>query len=166
MKESNIEKESTARTELALKRYAILNAYKSYEGNMYWVRSQNFLIAHSALFGFVFTNFPLSIKTSPLIKFYILIIPCIAGLILALLWRRVLKSGEQWVQHWDSILIKLENDAFGDIQVHRPFTNKLRPISAKATARIMSFLFIILWVFSLCFSIFSLVLKIIGYELY
>jgi hypothetical protein len=139
--------EQSSDVELALKRYDTMLRYFAYENTIYWTRSQFFLVANAGLFGFIASKL---MTVEGLTHSTILIVVCLGGLILSLLWFRVLRSADYWTSRWEGVCRELEEKAFGTIQVLR----NCRPsghFSTKAVARHSALLFIAIWVFSIAY---------------
>lgn len=67
------ESSSSVAVELSLKRYTAILSHYTYESNAYWGRTQVFLVAHTALFGFVVTNLPVGIMQPSWARIYTLV---------------------------------------------------------------------------------------------
>jgi hypothetical protein len=151
--------------EWALKQYDSLLRYYSYEGQIYWARSQHFLVANAALFAFVATTkFPIDVRGAPWIQFVLLALICGAGLFLTHLWRNALLAGEFWLAHWSDLLLEREQGAFGSSRVLREFTTHRKRYRAKQVAHSGVKLFALLWCILLTLVIFAMLLKRTGYE--
>ena len=157
--------ESPVRDEWALKQYDTLMRYYSYEGTVYWARSQHFLVANAVLFGFVASaKFPIDVNATPWIQFILLSLICGAGLVLTWLWRNALFAGEFWLSHWTDLLLEREHGAFGESNVLREFTTSRKRYSAKRVAHSGARLFFWLWFVLTAFLTFAVILKTTGYE--
>jgi hypothetical protein len=103
------------------------------------------LVANAGLFGFVASK----LMTSDGIAHpSILVAVCLGGLILSLLWYRVLRSAEYWTLRWENVCVGLEETAFGQTEILR----NCRPpghFSTKAVARHSAILFVTIWVSSI-----------------
>ena len=77
-----------------------------------------------------------------------------AGLYLSVLWHQSVKSGEYWIEHWHSLLKKLEPEVFGETHVLRGFEmpGKKR-ISARRVQKRTLILFYWLWLLLLAYAI-------------
>jgi hypothetical protein len=128
--------------ELALKKYTPILAYLATECTMFWNRSQLFLVAHSALLGFIGKDLPTP-KETDLAKLGIFMVWAAAGLVLSGLWHLAITVGSKWVDWWTGKLVTLEADAFGPIELwrKRPQT----PVRARMVARLAASLFTCLW---------------------
>jgi hypothetical protein len=147
---SPVEKKSPD-TELALRRYDAMLRYFVYENTIYWTRSQFFLVANAGLFGFIASKL---MTAEGLARPAILIAVCLGGLVLSLLWYRVLRSAEYWTSRWESVCVELEEQAFGGIEVLRNCMPKGH-FSTKAVARHSAMLFIGIWVSAIAYIVFS-----------
>jgi hypothetical protein len=135
--------EATEKQELALKKYAPILAYLGTEATMFWNRSQLFLVAHSALLGFIGKDLPTPKESDPA-RLGIFIVWAAVGLLMSGLWHLAITVGDQWVDWWKNTLIQLEPEAFGSIELwrKRPKT----PVRARTVARLAALLFSIVWV--------------------
>jgi len=143
-------------TELALKRYDAILRYLAYENGVYWTRAQFFLLANTALAAFLLNQMPMGAPTPTWNRLGILAFACAIGIALTWLWREALETGEQWVRHWEEVLVDLEADAFGTINVLRHWEFRTSPPvprrshSSKKLAHWLAILFRAVW--SLCFG--------------
>jgi hypothetical protein len=145
-----------------LKRYDIVMRYLATEGQIFWNRSQLFLVANAALIGFVFREVPTSLKDSSATKLTILFIGTLTGILLCCLWFRAIKSGNKWLDHWISILKTWEPEAMGETNVFR------RPPagpSSRAVARLAASLFIVIWALLAIYTAVCFSMKINGIDL-
>jgi len=129
---------------LALKKYAPVLAYLGTEATMFWSRSQLFLVAHSALLGFIGKDLPTPASVPDHARLGILIAWAAVGLLLSGLWHLAITVGSQWVEWWKKALIELEPEAFGSIRLWRSRPNTL--VKARTVARFAASLFSIVWV--------------------
>ncbi len=135
--------EPTKQNEWKLKQYDTLMRYHAYEGQIYWARSQHFLVAHAVLFAFLATSqFPLGVASTLWIKFALIGLVCIVGLVLSVLWLQAMDAGEFWTARWQARLVALESDAYGDVELLR---NAPMKKSAKMVAKWAAYLFACLW---------------------
>jgi hypothetical protein len=133
--------------DLALRRYDIVFRYSVYENTIFWMRSQFFLVANAALFGFVVSK---EIASEALFHPRLFELVCVGGIILSWLWYRSSRAAEYWISRWENICTRLEPEAFQNIEVLR----NCRPpghFSTKAVARYAAMLFLVLWVAALVF---------------
>lgn len=136
-----------------LEQFGILMSYLQYENTTFWTRAGFFLLAHTALLGFVVQVLPpFNPCHATWERIGISVISGISGLLLARIWWKALKAGEWWINRWHNCLLELEPQAFGNIQVLRGvFTlgqtkdHKKKP-GARAIAYQVTCLFSILWV--------------------
>ncbi|MDV6340241.1 hypothetical protein R2103_00455 [Nitrosomonas sp. Is24] len=138
-------KQKLMQSEIAVQRYASVNAYMAYEGQIYWTRAQFFLAANALLIGFALPILPTLIDKQTLYRIIIVSGASLAGLILTWLWQRSLKAGEYWLNHWRSELRKLEEDAYGDLLLHREFPPESGRVSATKIAHHTTWLFYGVW---------------------
>jgi hypothetical protein len=134
--------------EFAIRRFDTLTRYYSYETTMYWSRSQFFLVANAALLGFAASNLIRATVDHP----YLLGLLCAFGAVLSLFWYLTLRAGQYWTERWERVCIALEPMAMGDVEVFR----NCRPtwhISTKKMARITAWLFIIVWIAAMLYSV-------------
>jgi hypothetical protein len=129
--------------ELALKKYIPVLAYLGTEATMFWSRSQLFLVAHSALLGFIGKDLPTSASRPDHARLGIFIAWAAVGLVLSALWHLAITVGSQWVDWWKEVLKELEPAAFGSTQLWRSRPKTLVP--ARRVARFAASLFSIVW---------------------
>jgi hypothetical protein len=132
----------TPEEELALKRYTPVLAYLATECTMFWNRSQLFLVAHSALIGFVAKDIPTRTNNDPA-NLRVPIALSIAGLVLSGLWHLAIFIGSRWIDWWKAKLIALEQEAFGTTHLWR--SRPSTPVHARTVARLAAWLFTVLW---------------------
>lgn len=160
--------QNNSESETQIKRYGIIMPYLAYENTMFWQRGSLFLIAHSALVGFVSTSIPKLSSYESWASIISSFIISISGIILTIFWLMSLKAGEFWIHHWHTILKdSLEQKAFGDILVFRDF--KPGPkyphrIRARKIALGPVILFFVLWGLSTVYSLLLIFYKF--YEVY
>ena len=129
--------------DLAIKQFDIASKYLAHESALYWSRSQFFLVANVALFGFLASTF-----RDPIIQhrhFYLLGATSLVGLVLSGLWIRALAAGHQWFDYWEAKCIELEPYAFGDFLLFRKDRERPEHKSARAVARLCSRCFAAIW---------------------
>lgn len=149
-----------------LEQYGILMSYLQYENSTFWVRSNFFLLANTALLGFLITSLPDIHPPNNWARILIPFVGCITGFILSILWLFALKSGEWWIKRWHSLLIKIEPQAFGEISVFRGVLNsksKLEygsKLGARGINYFVCYLFFVLWGLSIIYCITAISLKI------
>lgn len=148
---SGSNKQNLMQSEIAVQRYASVNAYMAYEGQIYWTRAQFFLTANALLTAFSLPIIPKVLDEEALTRMIIGVGASLAGLILTWLWMQSLKAGEYWLNHWESALRKLEEDAYGDLLLHRVFPEKPGYVRAKLIARNTARLFYGVWVLVLIY---------------
>jgi hypothetical protein len=148
-----------------LDQYSVIMSYLQYENSMYWGRSNFFLLAHSALFGFVITNIPSLGSENSWTDLIALAVGSIIGLILAILWRTALTSAIFWINHWHAILIKLEPKAFDKIKILRGYVNPKSIYEPKRKARNVAFhvviLFKYIWSLLMVYFFVAIIVKLI-----
>jgi hypothetical protein len=145
--------------ELALKRYAAILSYLQYENAIYWTRSQHFLFAHAAIFGF----FASQLSAKPTGKAWMLHVAtsvvALAGLALSGIWWRALTAGDYWINRWQRLLQELEQHAMGDLCLMRPSMSEPKRPRARLVAKQAAILFVILWSIALAYAISCLIAK-------
>jgi hypothetical protein len=127
--------------ELALKRYDSVLRYLGTEVQVYWTRSQLFLVANAALLGFELNNIPVW----PDVRWNKVIVPLLGALVggvLCFLWRRGLDSGEGWMEHWKAALRQWEELAFGSLNLYR---TRPKGVKKSGVGRKAAWLFQTLW---------------------
>ncbi|MBA4416286.1 MAG: hypothetical protein C0392_00020 [Syntrophus sp. (in: bacteria)] len=143
-----IEEESDRSADLALKRYSAILGHFTYESNAYWARSQHFLVAHAALFGFVVTNLPIGVQSPTWARIYTLAAGAICGLVLSYLWHLILNTGSVWIDHWMDLLKSEAQSAFGT-DVFSSIKINSRYMSARNISFIVCKLFMALWILTI-----------------
>jgi hypothetical protein len=134
-----------------LEQYGILLSYLQYENTTFWTRAGFFLVAHTALFGFVVQILPPFDRClASWERVAISVIVGITGLLLAKIWWKALRKGEEWIDRWHTCLLELEPLAFGDMQVLRGavtpgLTRDPKRHGARAVADWVVYLFSVLW---------------------
>jgi hypothetical protein len=130
-------------TDLALRRYTVIMSYMATECSMFWSRSQLFLVANSALIGFLAKDTPLPGAPHDA-KLWIYLGLSVAGLALCTLWHIMISVGSRWISWWQQKMCALEADAFDSTILwrERPPTGPLR---ARDVARATAVLFTIIW---------------------
>jgi len=125
-----------------------------YESNTFWVRAQHFLVASALLAGLALPRLPTQLEELSPARIGILSTVSVAGLILSWLWLKALASGKYWIAHWSGALKVLEEDAYGDLLLHRPFPPKPGYVRATQVADRTAWLFGSLWSLALvyCFA--------------
>ena len=151
--------DSIKRQEWALKQYDTVMRYLAYEGQVYWVRSQHFLVAHAVLFAFLASKFPVDVTKAGWFDFILITLVCGAGIAMSCLWHRALSAGDFWTARWKRVLVEeLEPQAFGKIDLLRNVP-VVKTNSAKLVARGAANLFSILWAALSLFLIGAIVAK-------
>ena len=145
--------------ELALRRYDSVLRYLGTETQIYWTRSQLFLVANTALLGFELNGIRDEAPTERLIA---LLFGAFIGVWLCFLWRSGLDSGEGWMEHWKTALRQWEELAFGDVNLYR-----IRPADVpkptRRVARKTLWLFLMVWLLVAAYLILLLVLRLAHY---
>lgn len=94
-----------------IKKYDMVQKLFVMDTQIYWTRSQLLLVANSALAGFALNSVPIN-SDAHTVKIWTLFIEAIIGILLCVLWRRAIKSGSGWMNHWKTILIKWKSQYF------------------------------------------------------
>ena len=145
--------------DLVLKQYSFVISLLAMDAQIYWMRSQLFLVANAALVGFALNSIPIS-KDAHTLKICALAVGAGAGLLLCRLWRRTLRSGEGYMNHWKDVLKQLEPTVFGDMNIYR----QLPPNVPKSgtVAKSAALLFLTLWCALGAYAIICLYLRLTG----
>lgn len=152
--------------DINLRRYAAALGYLQYENTTYWTRSQQFLVAHTFLLGFVVTKLPVLPMELTWARIVSLGIASLGGLALARLWFHGLRAGEYWIDHVTDIVRAFEEKSLpADTKLIRQFGHKPGYISAKLVAHRLATLFAVLWVASLGYLVLCAVAMTSGYTL-
>jgi hypothetical protein len=146
--------------DLALRRYDTVMKYLGTETQIYWTRSQLFLVANAALLGFEVSNVPVA-PDARISKLIALLIGASTGGVLCFLWRKGLRSGEGWMDHWKSALIQWEELAFETVNLYRK-PPACVPKSTSGTAKAAAWLFSTLWWLIAAYLVGCLVLRLAG----
>ncbi|HEY1254338.1 MAG TPA: hypothetical protein VGF01_06130 [Terracidiphilus sp.] len=125
-----------------IKKYDMVQKLFVMDTQIYWTRSQLLLVANSALAGFALNSVPIN-SDAHTVKIWTLFIEAIIGILLCVLWRRAIKSGSGWMNHWKTILIKWEKSIFADENIYRE-RPKTVPNSS-GVAQVAALLFMVLW---------------------
>jgi cytochrome c oxidase subunit IV len=142
-----------------LKRYDIVMKYLATEGQIFWNRSQLFLVANAALIGFIFREVPSSLRETSATKLTILFAGTLTGALLCGLWFRAIRSGNKWLDHWLAILRTWEQEAMGDTNLFR--RSPAGP-SSRGVAKLTASLFLVIWVLLAVYTAVCFLLKING----
>jgi len=97
--------------DLRVRQFGVVAGYLQYENSVYWTRSQLFLVGNSALVGLLATALPLTASVS-WSRIYTLAVAFTLGLILCILWLKILLAACGWIDHWHKQLRHLEQTAF------------------------------------------------------
>lgn len=154
---------TAAETDLALRRYDTVFRYVASENAIFWSRSQLFLVANAALFGFGTKDLPSSLLLYSWWKIAMSMVGVLAGLCLCLLWHESILAAGTWFEHWHAVLTTLEPPAFHDLNVvrHRPAgVRRFRSISRNA-----AWLFTAMWGIVLLYLVACIILKMQKLEL-
>lgn len=144
-----------------LKRYDIVMRYLGTEAQIFWTRSQLFLVAHAALVGLIFREIPISLKTTSATKLAVLFVGTLIGILLCGLWFRAIRAGNKWLDHWITLLETWEQGAMGDNNLLRK-----KPIgpSSRGVAKLTAWLFLVVWIGLAAFTAVCFLLKVQGIE--
>ena len=148
-----------------LKCYDIVMRYLGTEAQIYWNRSQLFLVANAALMGLIFREVPTSIQVTNFTKLTILLIGTLAGVLLCCLWFMAIRSGNKWLDHWISILKRWEKDAKPMGETDLFLVGPTKGPSSRRVAWLTATLFFIAWVALAIYTAVCFALKINGVEL-
>ena len=136
--------------EMALKRYDVVLKHLLGDIQIYWTRSQFFLVTNAALLGFELNSFPSSeIGTSKLIALFL---GGLVGMTLCILWIISVRSGRIWMDHWKRALSEWETLAFDNVNLYRQ-----RPAGSPRSPKIP---FVTAGLFLAVWSVFALYLLI------
>jgi hypothetical protein len=150
---------SSADRDLALKRYDTALKLLISDTQIYWTRSHLFLVANAALIAFALNSIPLATDVRT-VKILALAIGSITGIVLCTLWRRGLKAGEGWMNHWKAALTNWEESAFGDVNFYRARPTDVPKSSG--VARSAALLFLTLWCIIAAYVGLCLYLRAVG----
>ena len=148
-----------------LEKYGHVMSYLQYENSVYWQRGNFFMIASTALFGFMASNLAPLGASPRWEKILALLVVSVAGGTLSVLWHRSLLAAEYWIDHWHEVLRELEPQAFGDTHLFRtppPDKGGPRRIRMRRITEHTLVLFYILWGMALAYSFVAMGLKAYG----
>jgi hypothetical protein len=128
--------------ELALKQYDIVVKLVITDTQLYWTRSQLFLVSNTGLAGFALTGYIALDSHAGVAQLLALMVVAITGLMMCAIWRETLERGRKWMDHWEEILRGWESDAFGAVTLYRGW-----PPKKSTTALRTMWLFLLLWCF-------------------
>jgi hypothetical protein len=147
----------------AIKKYDFVLKLFTMDTQLFWTRSQLFLVANAALAGFSLSAVPLKSEVDT-VKIYAEAIATITGIILCRLWIMTLRSGKKWTEHWKELLKKWEPLVFDDDD-----NVYLQPPEGvdrySGTAIYTAWLFLSLWIILGVFVIICIVFKYLGWKL-
>jgi hypothetical protein len=134
--------------------------YLATETQVYWTRSQLFLVANAAMLGFALNNNNVPVSAEAHIdKLIALLLEALVGILLCLLWRKALRSGKGWMDHWKVALRQWEEAAFGDVNLYRTRPADI-PESTSGVAKTAAFLFLSVWAMMAFYLAILLILKL------
>lgn len=139
--------------EFALKQFDTIVKIITYEGQVFWNRSQLFLVANAAFLGFVIRDLPVGPERLPTARYVILILATFVGILLCVLWHNAVKYGYVWFDWWIIKAKQIERQAFGEITLYtaRPNTGSVRRV-----AKMSVWLFMTVWCVIFIYLSFSL----------
>ena len=129
----------------ALEKFSILFSYLQYENIVFWTRAGFFLLVHTALLGFLVTAFSSLQKVSSTVQAIVTLPAGLIGLVLAVTWLMTTKLGVSWINHWQTLLLHFEPEAFGDVLVLRGVIKARFWESAKRMVYVVAALYGLLW---------------------
>ena len=144
--------------DLTLRQYDTVVKLLIADTQIYWVRSQFFLVANATLLGFEINNFPGSEARTP--KLTALFLAGVIGIIICILWRRAILVGKKWMEHWKRALRQWEESAFSDVNLYRA-----RPTDIPAPGNIpitTANLFLVVWALVTTYLLVCLCLRLCG----
>jgi hypothetical protein len=150
--------QAEGQADTAVARYGIVMSYLVYENTIFWARAGFFSVANSALLGLMIQRLP----SWHAARFDEIVIPLAGsafGLLFSVLWYRVLKAGEVWIDHWHGLLVDLEGAAFGTAVLLRPSRKKELDHQAplKKIARQVVQLFACMWLAVIAYSVVAVI---------
>ena len=149
---------------LAIERYRNVIGYLQYENTTYWTRSGFMLVANSALLGMLSRSVPDPSASAPWLSVVVWQVVCMIGLYLSVMWIRALQGALLWISRWHDILLQLEPEAYGAINVFRdavfPGDSRARRHEVRRVAERVARLFRLAWCFALIYGAFIFYLKL------
>jgi hypothetical protein len=131
-------------TDIALKQYDILTRGFLAQAQLIWNRSQFFLVANTALLGFL----AFAIRaTSEVGRAYLILLVALAfvGLTMSVLWIIALHSGYMALDRIERLCVQKEEAAFGDLQIMRGARSNTTARSRVAN-KLVAFVFGFIWI--------------------
>lgn len=152
-------KEDIDATKIAIERYRNVIGYLQYENTIYWTRTGLMLIAHSTLFGFLTKVLQEIGSKQTWFDITMAFSVSIVGLLLSILWTRLLEGSLWWIERWHQVLLDLEPVAYGAINVFRGVVGASADEGphqrTRGIARQLAVLFRAIWIASLAYSLWA-----------
>jgi len=148
--------------DFALRRYDTVLKYLATETQIYWSRSQLFLVANAAMLGFALKDFPGDAQ-EPTKKLVAQLLGAFTGICLCLLWRKGLRSGKIWMEHWKKALRRWEELAFSDVMLYREPPS--HAVESSGVAGQAASLFLIIWSLVAAYLVISILIRLCGCQL-
>jgi hypothetical protein len=145
-----------SRADSTLQRYGQVLSYLIYENTTYWTRSGLLLLAHTSLLGFTAIVLPPFSADALPERVLLLAVIGFVGLLLARFWWTAIKRGIDWIEDWHNLLLKLEPEAYGDIEFFRgKVGSRARPTrhNVRQVARRVAAVFVIIWAGTLAYAL-------------
>lgn len=149
---------------IKLEQYRNILGYLQYENRTYWTRSGFMIVAQTILFRFITQKLPLVKEEDFWFNITAVAFSCILGFYLTSLWRTINKSGKWWIERWHSILLELEPDAYGDIEVFRGVVDNTKKTDARPSVKQVveqvTTVFLLIWILSSIYVVVKLLFKV------
>jgi hypothetical protein len=133
---------------LALERYRNVIGYLQYENGIFWTRVGFIIAAQAGLIAFdVQLLFSVLQKPNSLAFWFVGGI-CVLGLAICFIGLRTTSGSKRWIYRWRDILLKLEPDAYGEIEVFRGTENSAPGLprhSTREAANHLLYVFVASW---------------------
>jgi hypothetical protein len=131
------------------KAYELLVSHLQSENEIFWTRTEVFLVAHAALLGLLANQLPTeTVDKVTWQKLLVVATASMAGLVLSLIWKRAIASGEKWLDRWTAMLKEWESEAVG-LEIFRASREGIP--SSRKTAESAQLLFTIIWSLTLLY---------------
>ena len=140
--------DDASQASLSIRRYQAAVGFMAYENTVFWTRAGFFLVAETALLGFIGSNLPEYGAEYVSVQAVGALVLSIVGLVMSRLWWLALRRGEFWILERKRVVDQLEEAALGELQMIRGEDPELlgpRRGGAKAVAYHLVRLFFTVW---------------------
>jgi len=152
-------KSPTADDELAFRAYTQVVAYLSSDNQIFWNRSQLFMVGNSAFLGFVFQNFPFNGASESWSRLVLHLLCAAFGLAICWMWTKATEGGIAYLRHWRALAEEFEQEAIGNRKFFRSHPEVPKPGTSKI-AILTSWLFAGVWAADAIYLLVVMILKL------